>query len=300
MEPRTLAALICTLLLWSSAFAAIRRALDHAVFSPGCLALLRFSIASVVLLIYALITGIGLPRKADLPAIVVLGLFGIAGYHTLLNTGQITVEAGTASLLINTSPIITALLARIFLKEHLQWTGWLGILVSFSGVAIIAREKSTGLAFDTGALFVVAAAACGSIYMVTQKPLSRRYSAPAITCYAIWCGTLLLLPFGPQLAHEMSAAPLKTTLVVVYLGVLPGAIGYVTWSYVLSRFPASRAASFLYLQSAFAFIIAWIWLNEAPTPTALVGGALTLAGVFIVNRWGKVSVPRVQPLPLVE
>jgi drug/metabolite transporter (DMT)-like permease len=71
---------------------------------------------------------------------------------------------------------------------------------------------------------------------------------------------------------------------VIYLGIFPGALGYVCWAYVLSRLPAARAGVFLYLVPAFALLIAWLWLGEQPAAQALLGGALVVAGVVVVNR----------------
>ncbi len=71
---------------------------------------------------------------------------------------------------------------------------------------------------------------------------------------------------------------------MVYLGLFPTAIAYVAYAYALSRMPASRTASFLYLVPALAFLIAWIWLGEVPPALSVVGGVVTLAGVLLVNR----------------
>lgn len=67
--------------------------------------MLRFLVASTVLAIYALIMRIRLPAWRDLPRIALCGLVGIAGSNLALNTGEQTVTAGAASLLVNTGPI---------------------------------------------------------------------------------------------------------------------------------------------------------------------------------------------------
>lgn len=74
---------------------------------------------------------------------------------------------------------------------------------------------------------------------------------------------------------------------MVYLGVFPTAVGYVTYAYAFSRMNASVAASFLYLVPVLAYLIAWVWLGEVPTVLSVVGGAVVLAGVFVVNRRGR-------------
>ena len=90
------AARATTLILWASGFAAIRVAVEG--YSAGQMALLRFLIASAVLGGLALIRRSPLPRRADLPAIVVLGLTGFVVYNLLLAAGEKTVSAGAASL----------------------------------------------------------------------------------------------------------------------------------------------------------------------------------------------------------
>ena len=281
IDPRTVAALAVTLLFWASAFAGIRAGLQS--YSPGQLALLRFLVASAVLAAYAAATRMHLPHRRDLPAILLLGFAGITVYHVALNYGEVTVTAGAASLLIALSPVFTALLAVIFLGERLGGWGWVGIAVSFLGGALIALGEGERMRFSLGAVLILLAAFSTSLYYVLQKPYLGRYSPLQFTACAIWAGTLLMLPFLPGLAGTLRTAPPAATLAVVYLGVFPGAVSYVTWSYVLSRVPASRAGTFLYLAPPLATAIAWIWLGETPPVISLVGGLVSLLGVALVN-----------------
>jgi drug/metabolite transporter (DMT)-like permease len=89
------------------------------------------------------------------------------------------------------------------------------------------------------------------------------------------------------LVRDLQTAPLSATIAAGYLGIFPAALGYVTWAYTLARVPAARAASFLYLVPAVTLGIAWIWLGEWPTWLALLGGAIAILGVVIVNLFGK-------------
>src|SRR3712207_9295919 len=86
-----------------------------------------------------------LPEIGDLPAIFAVGFLAFALYHVGLNFGELTVSAGAASLLINTAPIFTALLATAFLGERLKAAGWVGMIVSFLGLALYpwGRGKAT-------------------------------------------------------------------------------------------------------------------------------------------------------------
>jgi drug/metabolite transporter (DMT)-like permease len=285
---------IVTILFWGSAFAAIRAGLHS--YSPTHLALLRFLCASVALGAYALATRMRLPAPRDLPLVFLLGLLGFAFYNIALNIGEQRIPAGPAAVLIQTLPIWTALAATAFLGERLQPWGWAGIGVSFCGALAIGLGKGSGIELGWGAGLVLLASISASAYNILAKRMMDRYRPVEITTWAVWAGTLLLLPFASGLVGQVKAAPLPDTLAVVFLGVGPAALAYATWAVVLSLLPASRASSILFMVPIVAFLVGWLWLGELPTLFDVAGGVLAMGGVAMVNTLGR-AAPRDRSAP---
>jgi drug/metabolite transporter (DMT)-like permease len=278
-------ALVTTIVFWASAFVGIRVALND--FSPSHLALLRFLFASVAMLMLAPLMKIRLLDKRDVPMVFLAGFIGITCYNLLLNAGEQTVTAASASLLVNTVPIWTTILAQLFLSERTGRYGYFGMLICFAGAAIIIFAEGDGLSLNIGAVMVMLAAVSQAAYFILQKPLLRKYNSFEFTAYAIWFGTLALLPFGTGLMPAIGNASAEGFFAAVFLGICPAAIAYITWGYALANLPAGRAASFLYFVPVVAVLIGWLWLSEMPSAYAMVGGVIVLFGVFVINarRW---------------
>lgn len=271
-----------TILLWSSAFPAIRVALS--AYSPEHISLLRLLIGSFCLIVLALFLRIRLPDKKDVPFILLLGFLAFAVYHVALNYGEQTVSAGIASLLVSTAPLFTALLALLFFKERFGIFGWAGAAIALTGVVFISFGNGNDLfSTRTGLLLILIAALAESFYFVFQSSFLQKYGFISFTMYTIWGGTLCMLWFLPGLGQEIGRAPLHITMTVIYLGIFPTVIPYFALAYVTMKTGAAQATASLYLTPVFAFLIAWVWLQEVPTLFQIAGGILTLIGVSISN-----------------
>jgi len=216
-----------------------------------------------------------------------LGLVGIAGYQIALTFGQQTITAGAAVLIITLTPVCMALFGTILLGERLAVLGWLGTFISFVGIAIVSFGESGGFHWSKGVTLVLVATLATSLFFVLQRPYLKRYSPFQMTAIGIWAGTALMAAIWlPGLTQAIRHAPLAPTLAIVYLGVLPGALAYVTWAYALSKMPASLLGNSLYLEPPIAIAIAFVWLGELPSALTILGGIVAIAGVLISSFWG--------------
>ena len=274
--------IILVIIFWASAFVGIRHAVLE--YHPFELALFRYIVASITLLIFALIKKIRLPEIKDIVPFFITGIIGISFYNMALNYGELTATAGEACFIVNLAPLFTSLMGFYFLKEKIRVNFVIGLVISFFGVSLIAFSFSNGIAFKQGVLFVLMAAIAQSVYFILQKTLLTKYTPMEVTCYCLWSGTIVMFPFGYSFFGKISYVNLEYTISAIYLGIFPAAIAYLCWAVVLKNIDASKAASFLYVVPILVVLIGWLWLNELPSTISIIGGLIAITGVIYANK----------------
>ncbi len=287
--PTDMAALVAglvTVTAWGSAFVGIRSAGE--VFSPGALALGRLLVSTAILGTIALVRRDPLPRRRDLWAIAAYGLLWLGVYNVVLNAAERRVDAGTAAMLVNTGPILIAIFAGVFLREGFPPGLFAGCAVAFGGVALIGiATAGAGSSSGLGVALCIVAAFAYSFAVVVQKPVLGRVPAFQVTWIGCAVATVACLPFAPSLASDAGGADASAIAWTVYLGAVPTALGFATWSFALRRTSAGRMASLTYLAPPVAVVLGWALLGERPAWLAVAGGGLCLAGVYVARRRGR-------------
>ena len=283
-------ATVFVILCWAYSPIGIRIALQG--YEPGQLALMRFLIASAFMAAVAAVMGISLPRLKDLPVLMLLGFFAVSLHHIALNFGQRNVSAGAASVLAQSTPLFSTLLAHFVFKDRVNTWQWLCLLCGLFGAAVvISGDRGLGQ-LDAHGLLILLAALSWSLYFALQKHHCARYSGLTLVCYTVWSGTVLLLVYLPGLAAQVATAPAHVQLAVLALGVFPSALAYLAWAFVLAHVDLSRAAMSLYLVPPTAMVMASFALGERPTLMIVVGAMVVLISVLALNLERKVLVIR--------
>lgn len=256
-------------------------------YSPGQLALLRFLIASLFMAGVALVLGIGRPRWRDVPWLLLLGFFGVFLHHTALNYGQQWVTAAASSVLAQSAPLFSVLIAFLVLKERVSVWRWVCVSLGLVGVGVvICGDRGIG-EIDPRGVLILLAALSWSVYFALQKHYAHRYSPLTMACYMVWAGTLMLCVNLPGLPAAVLRAPLTENLAVLVLGIFPSALAYLAWGYVLKHVEVSRASVAMYLIPPVAMLMAATLLGEQLTPWVVLGALIVLASVGAISLEGR-------------
>ena len=279
---------LTTVTLWGSAFVGIRAAGE--TLSPGSIALGRLLVSCTILSGVALIRRERMPARRALFPIAVFGLLFLGAYSVTLNAAERHVDAGTSAMIVNTGPLLIAVLAGIFLREGFPGGLLVGCFVALAGCLLIgAGTTGSGERSVVGLALLVLATLAYASAVVVQKVALADASAFQVTWLGCTAATLACLPFAPTLASQAVDAGGRALAWTVYLGAMPTALGFATWSFALRRASAGYVASLNYLIPVVAIALGWAYLGERPPLLALAGGALCLSGVYLARRRTRIA-----------
>jgi drug/metabolite transporter (DMT)-like permease len=279
-----LGAVVVTVLLWGSAFVGIRAA--GAQLSPGGLAFGRLLVGSIALSIAVLVMRPSLPRGRDLRLVLAAGVLWFGCYNLALNTAERLVDAGTAALLVGVAPLLIITFAGLFLREGFPPRLIVGATIAFLGTVVIGVGTMGAARIDGavwGIVLCLVAAALYAAGVTIEKPVVARVPGLSVTWLACWAGALVTAPFAPQLVADLEGATSSSIAWLIYLGLFPTSVAFLTWALALSRTTAGRLGSTMYLVAPTSVLLGWAILGEAPPLLAVAGGLVSIIGVAIAR-----------------
>lgn len=277
---------IITIIFWSLAYVLTRLTLQY--FSAFSLGFLRYVVASCTLVIVAIFIKMKPFKLKDSIWFTAAGAMGFFLYMIAFNKGQETITAATASVIISTVPVITALLARLIYNEKLEGFKWFAIGIEFVGVIVLTLMNGV-LSINSGLIWLFVAALALSIYNIIQRKLTKTYTALQTSAYSIFIGTLMLAIFLPTAVKEVSNAPKIQLFYIILLGVCSSAIAYVAWAKAFEKAKqTSQVTNYMFVTPFITSVLGFILAKEVPDRATLVGGGIIILGVFIFNFGGKI------------
>lgn len=293
-----LALVLVFVLLWSSAFAAGKFAMQV---SPPMLFLgARFFLAGALMIGFAVVTGRYRPVGANgWFRLSVLGVLNQAGYQGLAWVAMGTVSSALTAVIISMNPILIALLAVPMLGEHLSLRRIAGLALGIGGVVIVLNSRITVSGEDIGGTLILAVSlasmALGSVLFKMWKvdaPLSV-----AIGGQFLSAGVLLLAIGAITEDWSQIVWGLQFALVMAYIVIGVTICGVGLWFFLLSHGSASNASALHFLMPPFGMMFGWLLLDEPVVAGDMIGIVPIAVGIWLATHKRKPSVTQSTPVP---
>ena len=275
-------------LLWSSAFAVAKLAIADC--PPLLLLTFRFLLAGIVMLGAAALSGVSLKMsRRDLILFAALGVANQAAYLGLGYIGLKSISAGLSALVISANPVLTAVLAAIFLGERMTWRKALGLVLGVGGVAFVVQSRlSGGLEHPEGIALTLVAL----VSLVIGTILFKRFAPKG----GLWVGNgvqslsagFAILPFAFTFESVNDIVPTwRLAAAMAFLVLLVSVFAYLLWFKLLERSGATAASSYHFLMPPLGMLFGWLLLGEHVSAIDLAGIVPVALGIYLVTRPAK-------------
>ncbi len=281
--------MIIATLFFSGAFIAGK--FSVAEFPVYSLTFFRFLIAAVVLFFILRIKGVDLTlEKKDIPRVVLLSLLGMVGYHVFFFTALKHTSSVNTSLIAAMNPIVTTIMASIFLKEKFPRKAIGGILISFTGVALIVTNGSLevikNMSFNIGDIYMLMAILSFSIYFIVLKGIVGRVDPMKLTFYVFFFCVVMLVP---MVIYENPVEYLPRTTSkgwgsLIYMSIFASVVAYLIQQISVKRIGPAKTSLYVNLVPLFSMVMAYFILGEVITLPKVFAGAMIISGVLITLK----------------
>jgi drug/metabolite transporter (DMT)-like permease len=267
---------------------------------PLSLAFFRFGQGGLILLFCLFIGARDLlaVKRHDLPFLAIIGAILFTVFPVTFNIGLRFTEASRGALMLATMPLWSAWLARAAKRERLTLRQVAGILLTITGVGLVLAERGlrwqgTASAFAGDGLMLLTAL-CGAIYGVLAQRILDRYTALTVTTYAMVFGAFFLIPASlvEGLPQAFVRIDEKAAVLILFLGIFGGALGYFLWTFALTRLTPTQVAVYVNLNPMVAIILGAALLAEKLTAVFIVSFVAVLTGVLFVNWPRMINLER--------
>ncbi len=288
------AVLFLTVCIWGINFSVVKVAL--AEIPPLAFNSVRYFVVAVLL---GLITRVSGRRwniqRRHLPYLIGLALLGNTVNPLLFTQGAAITTAANAALMLSTVPAWVAVMGALAGLERVRPAGWLGVVLSMAGTALIilGADRSAEFRFGGAALrgdvLVFASTLCWSAYTLLVRLALRHYPSLTVTHFCILIGSSPLIIVGlPELAAlDWRSVPTAAWGATLFSGVFAIGLAYQLWNYSVSKLGSARTAFYSNLVPVVALMTAWLGLGETLTWRQGQGVLLAVIGVALARRYTR-------------
>jgi drug/metabolite transporter (DMT)-like permease len=277
--------------IWGGTFIATKIALREV--SPATIVWLRFAMGVIILGAAVLLRKqFALPEKNEWAYFALLGFIGVAFHQWLQANGLKTAQATTTAWIVASAPVFIAILGWLVLREKLGWERAGGIGFAALGVLLVVSKGNLGALFSgkegtIGDLLVFISAPNWAVYTILSRRELARHPAARMMFYVMLLGwlftTVWIFGFGPGIS-EIGQLTFSGWSAVLMLGIFGSGFAYIAYHDALQALPASQLGAFLNIEPLVTALLAAVMIGESLTIVSLIGGAIIIFGVWLVNR----------------
>ena len=280
-----------TVIVWGGTFIATKIALREV--SPATIVWLRFAMGTLILgAMVALRKQFAVPEKSEWLYFALLGFLGVTFHQWLQATGLQTAKATTTAWIVATTPVFIAILGWLVLKERLNGLQVIGIVLAAFGVLLIVSKGDVSALFTGeegtfGDALILISSVNWAVYTILSRRELARHPAARMMFFVMLLGWLFvniwIFGFGPGLGEIPLLTPSGWGAIVI-LGVFGSGLAYIAFYDALQEIPASQLGAFFNVEPLVTTLLASVMIDEAITAVTLLGGAIVILGIWLVNR----------------
>jgi drug/metabolite transporter (DMT)-like permease len=279
-----------SVIVWGASFIATKIAVGQ--ISPIAVVWIRFAIGIPILFLAVFMRRqFDFPKKNEWLYFALLGFIGITFHQWLQSNALKTAQATTTAWIITTTPAFIAILGWLVLKEKLTAVQSLGIGIATLGVLLVVGNGDiASLAFGKfgtiGDLLILISALNWAVFSTLSRRGLRERPSTMLTLWVMtlgWLFTSVAFIASGDYA-ELSTLDSRGWWSLIYLGVFTTGLAYIAWFDALAQLPAAQTGAFLFIEPLSSMAVAAVVLNEAVTVATILGGAVIIFGIWLVNR----------------
>ena len=267
---------------WATAFVLTKVVLKEV--DVTTLGVLRYFFASIIVIFILIKQKISLPKLKDIPAFVFAGFSGYAGYIVFFNMATLLSSPSTLSVINALAPAITAIVAYFIFNEKIKIIGWISMEISFCGILILTLWNGT-LTVNKGVIYMLIGCVLLSLYNISQRYLTKKYSSFDVSMYSMLIGGILLVVYSPSSVRNIFSISFNSLILIIYMSVFPSIISYFFWTkaFEIAKH-TTEVTSFMFVTPVLATLMGIIILGDIPKLSTLIGGVVIILGMIIFNK----------------